>query len=93
MDAFQGVPVWHASIAARRGDPVPWARCGLKARAIMRATVIGLLAGVGTGNMRRDRSDVVLHARRRLSERELEMLTPAWCAIPAVGIAGSGIPW
>jgi hypothetical protein len=86
--------VWHASIAAHgAAGMVPWSRCGLKTRTILRETVIGLLSGVGTGNTRRDRSEVVLHARRRLSDRELAMLTAQWCAIPAVGIAGDGIPW
>jgi hypothetical protein len=59
----------------------------------MRDQVIHLLAGVGVGETRRDRSEHVLHARRRLAPRELELLTPAWCAIPAVGIAGGGVPW
>ena len=72
---------------------MPWERCGLKARATGRDAVIGLLSGVGTGNTRRERSDVVLHARRRLSDREIMLLTPAWCSLPAVGIAGGGIPW
>lgn len=85
--------MWHASIAVHDGGPIPWARCGLKARGVVRDTVIDLLAGVGTGSTRRDRSDVVLHARRRLSEGELGMLTAAWCALPAVGIAGDGVPW
>lgn len=86
--------MWHASIAVHdEGGQVPWSRCGFKARAIVRDTVIGLLSGVGTGVTRRERSEVVLHARRRLSERELAQLTAAWCAIPAVGIAGGGIPW
>lgn len=91
--------MWHASIsvgsstALATGGKVPWSRLGLKTRAIVRDTVIGLLAGVGTGDTRRDRSDFVLHARRRLSQRELAMLTAEWCAIPAVGIAGEGIPW
>lgn len=79
--------------AAATGGKLPWARCGLKMRALVRETVIGLLAGVGTGDTRRDRSDFVLHARRRLSEGELAMLTAEWCAIPAVGIAGDGVPW
>ena len=86
--------MWHASISVRDFPVlVPWSRCGLKTRAIVRETVIGLLAGVGTGSTRRDRSEVVLHARRRLAERELAMLTAEWCAIPAVGFAGDGIPW
>ena len=76
-----------------RGGQVPWDRCGLKARAVVRDTVIGLLSGVGIGDTRRERSDVVLHARRRLSDREITLLTPAWCALPAVGIAGDGVPW
>jgi len=88
--------VWHASIAVRDAVSItmrPWGRCGLKARHLVREIVCDLLAGVGSGNTRRDRSDVVLHARRRMSERELAMLDPAWCAIPAVAIAGDGIPW
>lgn len=85
--------MWHASIAVHSGLPIPWSRCGLKTRGIVRETVLGLLSGVGAGNARRDRSDVVLHARRRLDERELAMLTAEWCALPAVGIAGGGTPW
>lgn len=54
---------------------------------------MGLLSGVGCGNTRRERSETVLHARRRLNDRELTLLTAEWCAIPAVGIAGDGIPW
>ena len=79
--------------AVTTGGKVPWANCGLKTRGIVREIVLNLLAGVGTGDMRRDRSEFVLHARRRLNERELEMLTAEWCAIPAVGIAGDGVPW
>jgi hypothetical protein len=86
--------VWHASIAVRSGlGLAPWARCGLKTREIVRRTVLGLLVGVGTGDTRRDRSDHVLHARRRLNEREVAMLSPEWCAIPAVDVAGGDLPW
>lgn len=86
--------MWHASIAVHDGSGfVPWSRCGLKTRAIVRDAVIGLLSGVGSGDTRRDRSEVVLHARRRLADRELALLTAEWCALPAVGIAGDGIPW
>ncbi len=85
--------MWHASIAVQSGGPVPWARRGLKTRGIVRETVLGLLSGVGAGDTRRERSEVVLHARRRLAARELAMLTAEWCAIPAVAIAGDGIPW
>lgn len=79
--------------AVATGGKVPWERLGLKTRGIVRETVIGLLAGVGAGDTRRDRSEVVLHARRRLADRELAMLTAEWCAIPAVAMAGDGIPW
>jgi hypothetical protein len=65
----------------------------MRDRATIRDVVIGLLSGVGCGATRRERSDVVLHARRRLSEQEIAALSPAWCALPAVGIAGGGIPW
>ncbi len=86
--------MWHASISVwNELGQVPWDRCGLKARCIVRETVLGLLSGVGAGNTRRDRSDVVLHARRRLSDGEIATLDPVWCAIPAVAIAGDGIPW
>lgn len=86
--------MWHASISVQDASGrVPWQRCGLKARALVREAVLGLLSGVGTGDTRRDRSELVLHARRRLSAREIEQLAPAWCAIPATGMAGDGIPW
>jgi hypothetical protein len=88
------VPVWHASIVAHGiAGPIPWSRCNLKTRALMRDVVIRLLAGVGTGDTRRDRGDIVLHARRRLADPELALLTPAWCALPAVARAGDGVPW
>lgn len=88
------MPVWHASIAVQ-GDfgPVPYSRWGLKTRDIVKRVVIGLLDGVGTGNTRRDRSELVLHARRRLSDAEIAAQTPEWCAIKAVDSAGGGIPW
>lgn len=78
-----------------QGDlgPVPWARCGLKTRTIVKQTVLGLLSGVGTGNTKRDRSEYVLHARRRLSDAEIAAQTPEWCAIKAIDSAGGGIPW
>ncbi len=86
--------MWHASIAVQSGaGPVAWSRCGLKTRGIVRETVLGLLAGVGDGDTRRDRSEFVLHARRRLHDRELAQLDLAWCGIPAVAMAGDGIPW
>lgn len=86
--------MWHASIAVHDASgQVPWSRCGLKARSIVRGTVLDLLSGVGTGDTRRDRSDVVLHARRRLSDSEVALLSPSWCAIQPSAIAGDGIPW
>ena len=59
----------------------------------MRDVVGRLLGGVGTGETKRMRSEAVLHARRKLSDLELAQLDPAWCAIPAVDIAGDGIAW
>ena len=86
--------MWHASIAVQSGaGPVPWSRCGLKTRGIVRETVLDLLSGIGSGDTRRDRSEFMLHARRRLADREIAMLTAEWCAIPAVAMAGDGIPW
>jgi len=86
--------VWNASIAVwRECVKVPWGKCGLQARHAVREAVIELLCGVGKGNTRRDRSDVVFHARRRMSDAEIALLDPAWCAIPAVDVAGDGIPW
>ena len=86
--------MWHASIAAHSAHRVTrWEHCGLKLRAIMRDYVMQLIAGVGTGETKRERSDTVLHARRMLAPVELELLTAEWCAIPAVGIAGKGVPW
>lgn len=79
--------------AVATGGKVPWERLGLKARGVVRETVLGLLVGVGSGDTRCDRSEVVLHARCWLVERELAMLTAEWCAIPAVAMAGDGIPW
>jgi len=88
------VPVWHASIAVRTATGMlPWDRCNLKTRAIVRNVAIALLAGVGAGDMRRDRSDVVMHARKQLSHFEVSLLDSAWCAIPPVDVAGEGKTW
>jgi hypothetical protein len=54
--------VWHASIATWEtgaSSPTPWARVRLKDRAVVRDVVIGLLAGVGAGDTRRDRGEIV----------------------------------
>ncbi len=87
--------MWHASVMVRsdgRG-PVPWPNVGLKLRGSVKALAIGLLDGVGVGDIRRDRSEHVLHARRRLSAAELAAQTPEWHSIEAVDSAGEGIPW
>jgi hypothetical protein len=55
--------------------------------------VLGLILDVGQGEIRRDRSEHVLHARRRLSDAELAAQTPEWHAVKAVDRAGEGIPW
>jgi hypothetical protein len=73
--------------------PLPFALLDERARETLRRTVFGLIDRVGAGDTRRDRSAVVLHARRRLSDRELAMLSPAWCALPAIDIAGGDTPW
>lgn len=86
--------MWHASIAAHDPTgPLEWRRLGIRDREAVRMLVMSLLQGVGAGDTRRDRSGYVLHARRRLADAELALLTSAWCAIPAVAIAGDGIPW
>lgn len=86
--------MWHASIStSQNGAMLAWRSCGLKTRDLIRQTVIALLSGVGTGETRRDRSDLVLHARRRLSAPEIAMLHPTWLEIIPVDIAGGGVPW
>jgi hypothetical protein len=91
--------VWHASIALQaRGNVIwptliPFARWRLQERACIRDVVIGLISGVGHGDTRRDRSEHVLHARRKLSPAEIAMLDPAWCELPAIDIAGGETPW
>ncbi len=79
--------MWHASISLqdlRRRRPVAVAdwdgRDWEKARAKLRM----LLLGVGTGEDVRERGDVAIHLKRRLSDGELARLDPAWLACPAV---------
>lgn len=86
--------MWHASVAILGSvGPVPWSRARVTARHTAKAIAITLLDGVGEGDTRRDRSDLVLHARRKLNAAELAQLDPAWCAIEPFDIAGDGIPW
>lgn len=86
--------MWHASVCVHsRSGPIPFVLCDERTRDMLKRTALGLLDGVGTGETRRDRAAAVLHARRRLADHELALLTPEWCAIPAVDIAGGGVPW
>ena len=86
--------MWHASIAVHGDDgPIPYERWGIKAREVCKREVVALLAGVGVGDLRRDRGYAVIHARRKLNDAELAMLDPDWCAIPAVDVAGDELPW
>lgn len=88
------MPVWHASIAVQGFyGPVQYVFWDPKTREVVKRTVLDLIADVGTGDVRRDRSEYVLHARRRLSDEEIAAQTPEWCAIKAVHSAGGGIPW
>lgn len=88
------MPVWHASIAVQgfRG-PVHFALWDPKTRAVAQTVALDLIATVGSGEVKRVRSDFVLHARKRLSDEELARQTPEWHAIKAVDRAGGGIPW
>lgn len=81
------MPVWHASISLqdlRRRRPVPVADWDARAWEKARTKLRTLLAGVGTGEDVRERGDVALHLKRRLSDGELARLDPAWLANPAV---------
>lgn len=73
--------------------PVQYVFWDQRTRDIVQRTVLELIANVGSGDVRRDRSEYVLHARKRLSDEELAKQTPEWCAIKAVDSAGGGIPW
>jgi hypothetical protein len=88
------VPVWHASIAVQgHAGPIAFARWGSRVRELAMHAALDLLVGVGTGAVRRDRSEVVLHARKQLSDTELAAQTCEWHAIQAIDRAGGGIPW
>lgn len=86
--------MWHASIAVQGfSGPVHFAFWDPRTRELVQRTVLALIENVGTGEARRDRSNFVLHARKRLSDEELAQQTPEWRAIKAVDRAGGGIPW
>ena len=88
------MPVWHASVAVQgfRG-PVLYGLLDPRTQHVMQETALGLIADVGTGEVRRDRSDRVLHARKRLSDLELAGQSCEWHAIQAIDSAGGGMPW
>ena len=59
-----------------------------------RRRIIEVLNGVGTGNtiFATTRTGIALHGRRSLSDSEISLLSPEWCAIPAVDeFAGDGL--
>jgi len=76
-----------------RSGPIPWVFCDERTRELLKRSALALLEGVGTGDTRRERATTVLHARRRLADHELALLTAEWCAIPPVDVAGGGVPW
>jgi hypothetical protein len=86
--------VWHASIAVQGGTgPEAFAYWDPRTRELAMRTVLALIADVGSGDVRRDRSACVLHARKRLADAELAKQTCEWHAIQAVDRAGGGTPW
>lgn len=88
------MPVWHASVAVQGfSGPVPIAFWDAATREVAQRTVLCLIADVGAGEVRRDRSDRVFHARKRLSDLELAGQSCEWHAIRAIDSAGGGIPW
>lgn len=88
------MPVWHASVCAHGlSGPIDFVYLDERSRELLKRTALELLEGVGQGDTRRDRSPTVLHARRRLADAELALLTPEWCAIPAFDVAGGGVSW
>lgn len=87
--------MWHASVAVvdGTGKLVPTEKLTPKQARRAQALCYELLERAGQGEDRRDRFPVAFHLRRRLSPRELALLDPAWCAIPAEDLAGEGEPW
>lgn len=75
VDVYDGPPMWHASISAQTASGlVPMTSYRWKARAYARQRLRELLRGVGEGDTFHDRSEYVLHARRAVSQAELELL-------------------
>lgn len=64
-----------------------------RSRDLAKRTALSMIADVGSGDVARVRSEFVLHARKRLSDREIAAQTPEWCAIKAIDSAGGGLPW
>ena len=88
--------MWHASVAIigfipPRVLPIHYQ----PARVLKPAKLVALdlIADVGEGETLRQRGPIALHARRKLSPAELATLDPAWCALPAIDIAGGGPEW
>lgn len=73
--------------------PVRFAFWDERTRAAVMRVALELIADVGTGEVRRERSDFVLHARKRLSDVELTAQSCEWHAIQAIDRAGGGQPW
>ena len=88
------MPVWHASVAVQGFlGPVHYAFWDRRTRDAAQNVVLDLIANVGAGEVRRDRSEYVLHARKRLADHELAAQSCEWHAIQAIDSAGGGLPW
>ena len=85
--------MWHASVALLdqfQGTPVPLTRMAPVNRKILIAVARWLLEGVGETPSLLEEMDVGIHYRRVLTDVEYNALPPAWCALPAIDLAGHG---
>lgn len=77
--------MWHVSIGLNGWHVRQWSeRQAQEAERIAR----DLLKGVGDGQTFVGWGDICFHARRRLADAELVLLSDEWKATPAVDVAG-----
>lgn len=78
MEAFGGVPVWHASVAIHgEGGCLPVAAWSAADWSRVELALRGLLRGVGDGEIITEPMGATLQMKRRISGAEFAIVGPA----------------
>jgi hypothetical protein len=94
MDFNNGLPVWHASVAAldmKNRRTLSVAEVSESTKRVLIKTAKLLLGGVGQLPSLVEQMQLAIHYRRALTDAEYSQLSASWCSILALHEAGHGL--